>query len=233
MNNATMADEGDVLPESQRACYNQPEQVNEMRLVVDGNDPLVNYKTHFLNTEGAGKLSGLTFVTPKGAYIFLFSGISVVDYRNIASDLQKIEDYTDIKDVTMKINSPGGSAFDGLSIAGLIETYRKKGFNIRAEGAGIIASAAVPIFVACKERVLSKGTMLMVHEAALFKWPGRESASTIKTQDQMMTMLGNRYIDFMVRNTTTPRIEWAKMIKETTWMLPEKAVELGMADSIH
>jgi len=229
---AVHADEGDVLPEKQRPCYEQPATVNRMELVVPETlDPTVNYDSHYLNNEQGRELSGISYITPHTAVIKLFSGISVQDFIRIHDDLRKLEDYTDIRDVVLVINSPGGSAFDGLSIASLILRYRSKGFTIRAEGYGIVASAAVPILAVCSPRMVVPGTFIMVHEAALWKWPGKETQSDIKTQDQMMTMLNDRYVKFLVDHTKTSEDEWRKRIKATTWMTPEQSVDLGLVDS--
>jgi len=226
----SMADEPDVLPDGQRACYNQPAVVNEMRLVVDGSDPLVNPDTHALNTESAGKVSNMMYITPKTVVFNLFSGISTRDFINLKDDLKKLEDYTDKRDVTMNINSPGGSAFDGLAIAGLIKEYRDKGWTIRAHAYSMVASAAVPIYSVCRPRVINPETTLMVHQAAIWKWPGRETSADIKSQDAMMDMLGTRYINLLVENSNLSAEEWKKKIDKTTWFTPTEAEAWGMVD---
>jgi ATP-dependent protease ClpP protease subunit len=229
-----IADEGDVLPNDQQACYETAPTVNRMELVVpeQPKKPDVNYDSHYLNNEYGRKLSALSFITPKTVVIKLFSGISVADFVKIHDDFRKLKDYTDFRDVTLVINSPGGSAFDGLSIASLILSYRDAGFTIRAQGFGIIASAAVPILSVCSPRYVAPGTLIMVHEAALWKWPGRETQSDIKSQDYLMTLLNDRYVSFLVENTTTTDADWRKMIKATTWMTPEKAKTLGLVDEV-
>lgn len=229
-----LADEPDVLPNNQQACYELPEQVTTIKLITDSPpDPTVNPYSHYLNTEFARQLSNLSFITPKGAIIKLFAGISVADFVNVFSDLKKIRDYTDITDITFVINSPGGDAFTGLSIASLLlKAQTDWGFNIRAEGYGIIASAAVPILAVCRPRNVVPGTILMVHEAALWKFPGRETQSDIKSQDKLMTILGERYIQFLVDHTTTSKETWEKLIKDTTWMTPETAKDLGLVDEV-
>jgi len=217
-----------VIPEGQRVCYEQPQVSTDAPV-----DPTVNYDSHYLNNKNGRELSFISYITPKTAVIKLFSGISVADFVKIHDDLRKLKDYTNLRDVTFVLNSPGGSAFDGLSIASLIKKAQDEwGFTVRAEGFGIIASAAVPIFAVCKPRIVAPGTLIMVHEAALWKWPGKETQSDIKSQDALMTMLNDRYVKFLVDHSTTTDEDWRKMIKATTWMTPEKAVELGLADEV-
>jgi len=227
------ADESNILPKDQRACYEQAPEINRFELVNNcEQDPTKNRVSHYLNNDNGRQLSFLSYITPDNVIIKLFSGITVTDFIKMHDDLRMIEDYTDIRDITLVINSPGGSAFDGLSIASLILKYRAKGFNIRAEGFGIIASAAVPILSVCSPRIVAPGTMIMVHEAALWKWPGQETQSDIKTQDIMMTMLNDRYMRFLVDHTTTSLEDWASMIKATTWMTPDTAKDLGLVDKV-
>ncbi len=193
--------------------------------------------SHFLNPEYGGVLSSLTYITPTDdgknhkVYMKLFSGISVSDYVAMNDDFIKLRDYTKIREVTLILNSPGGSAFDGLSIADLIERMQNDhGFTVTAEATGIVASAAVPVFAVCKIRTASPGTLFMVHEAALWKWPGRETSSDIIAQGKLMEKLQARYLDYLVRNSTTSIEEWEKMEKATTWFDVEEAEELGLLE---
>jgi len=228
------ADEGDILPEKQRACYETPPSITRMELINNSkDDPTINYESHYLNNDSGGKLSVTAYITPKTVIMKLFSGIYVADFVRMHDDFRKLMDYTDLRDITLVINSPGGSAFDGLSIASLIDKAKNEwGFTVRAEGSGVIASAAVPVLAVCEPRHVAPGTLIMVHEAALWKWPGRETASDINAQKEMMGLLADRYLGFLVDNTTTSKEDWAKMIEVTTWMNPEKAKELGLVDEI-
>ena len=133
------------------------------------------------------KLSQLTGMTSKGVYIKIFSGLSVADVTRLWNDLIYLRDETEHKVVDMFINSPGGDAFSGLALAGLVNTAQTKwGFTLRAHASGIVASAAVPVFASCEVRYAESGTIFMVHEAALWKWPGRETASDISSQNDLM-----------------------------------------------
>lgn len=176
-------------------------------------------------------LSQLTGLTSKGAYIKIFSGLSVSDVTRLWNDIIYLRDETDRRVVDMFINSPGGDAFSGLALSDLITTAQEKwGFTIRAHASGIIASAAVPVFAVCKKRFAEEGTIFMVHEAALWKWPGRETASDIASQNELMHLLRNRYIGYLVDNSTTSREEWEAMEKKTTWFDVPKARSLGLLE---
>jgi ATP-dependent protease ClpP protease subunit len=179
-----------------------------------------------------GHLSQLSFISNETAFVKIFSGLSVSDVTRLWNDLVVLENNTKIRDVNLFINSPGGDAFSGLALADQIERARRKGFRITAHASGIIASAAVPVFAVCNERFAAPGTIFMVHEAALWKWPGRETASDIRSQNDLMELLRERYIGKLIANSRLDKVKWEELEKKTTWFSAEKAMDWGLVDKI-
>lgn len=179
-----------------------------------------------------GALSQLSFIANDKAFVKIFSGLSVADVTRLWNDLVYLENNTTIRDVNLFINLPGGDAFSGLALADQIERARKKGFKITAHASGIIASAAVPVFAVCDMRLAAQGTIFMVHEAALWKWPGRETASDIQSQNDLMILLRDRYIGKLVGNSNLDKTKWEELEKKTTWFSASKALTWGLVDSI-
>ena len=70
----------------------------------------------------------------------------------------------------------------------------------------------------------------MVHEAALWKWPGRETASDISSQNDLMKLLRNKYIGILVDNSTTTFEDWATMERKTSWFGVDIARKLGLLE---
>jgi ATP-dependent protease ClpP protease subunit len=179
-----------------------------------------------------GKLSFLTFVLKGVAYMKIFSGLSVSDVTRAWSDLCILEHKYGVMNVNLFINSPGGDAFSGLALADQIERAKKRGMTITAHASGIIASAAVPVFAVCSVRLAAPGTIFMVHEAAIWKWPGRETASDIRSQNDLMELLGDRYISKLVANSNLDKAQWQNLEYKTTWFSAKKAKEYGLVDKI-
>jgi ATP-dependent protease ClpP protease subunit len=161
----------------------------------------------------------------------VFSGISISDYRNLVRDITYM-DMHKIKKWDIYINSPGGDAFQGLSIADQILKAKSNGVHVRIFGSGVIASAALPIFAQGHKRFATRSTLFMIHESALWKWPGRETASDIESQHRMMNMLQDMYMAHIVSNSTSTRKDWDAREKQTTWFTAEKAKEWGIVDTI-
>ena len=190
----------------------------------------VNRSMEVANPEG--RLSQLSFISKDKAFVKIFSGLSVADVTRLWNDLVVLENNTEIRDVNLFINSPGGDAFSGLALADQIERARRKGFKITAHASGIIASAAVPVFAVCNVRLAAPGTIFMVHEAALWKWPGRETASDIRSQNELMYLLRDRYIGKLVDNSKLKKDKWEELEKKTTWFSATKALDWGLVDKI-
>lgn len=179
-----------------------------------------------------GSLSNLSFVIGDGAYIKLYSALSSSDMTNIWNDFCVLASY-DIKAVHLFINSPGGNAFTGLAIADELVRATKKGFEITAYASGIVASAAVPILAVCPQRLAAPGTIFMVHETSLWKWPGYETAKDIRAQGKMIELLRDRYMMTLAKYTSLPREKWEHLEGQTTWFSAEQALEWGLVDEIN
>ncbi|MCP5018661.1 MAG: hypothetical protein GY938_25790 [Ketobacter sp.] len=199
---------------------------------IEADTTEVKVEESSINNESGTKLSAISFAGDGTVYMKIYSGISVADTTKFWSDIQKLKEFTDIRDVDLYINSPGGDAFQGLALADQILLARDAGFTVRAHASGIIASAAVPIYAVCTERYATRNTIFMIHEAALWKWPGRETASMIKSQQALMELLRLRYIGILVDHTKTKFEDWVSMEGETTWFDVEEATRLGLVDPI-
>jgi len=207
------------------------EATDPTKVTVDeGQKNRVNRSMEVANPEG--RLSQLSFIANDKAFVKIFSGLSVADVTRLWNDLVVLENNTEIRDVNLFINSPGGDAFSGLALADQIERARRKGFKVTAHASGIIASAAVPVFAVCDVRLAAPGTIFMVHEAALWKWPGRETASDIRSQNDLMYLLRDRYIGKLVDNSKLNKSKWEELEKKTTWFSADKAMDWGLVDHI-
>jgi len=179
-----------------------------------------------------GSLSNLSFTLKDEAFIKIFSALTVADVTNLWNDICILTKTTDIRKLNIFINSPGGDAFSGLALADQIERAKKAGFHVIAHASGIVASAAVPVFAVCNERLAASGTIFMVHETAIWKWPGRETASDIRSQNALMNMLRDRYLEKLVQYSNQSREEWEALEQKTTWFDAEQAKAWGLVDRI-
>lgn len=202
----------------------EPTDVN-----VDNGDN-IHKSMQIRNQEGT--LSNLSFICKDEAYVKIFSALTVADVTNMWNDICVLTKTTNIRNLNLFINSPGGDAFSGLALADQIERAKKSGFRVIAHASGIVASAAVPVFAVCTERLAAPGTIFMVHETSIWKWPGRETASDIRSQNRLMNLLRDRYIKKLTQYSALDRSEWEELEHKTTWFSAEKAKIWGLVDKI-
>jgi len=179
-----------------------------------------------------GSLSQLSFISGKTAFIKIFSGLTVGDVTSLWNDLCVLENSTDIRTINLFINSPGGDAFQGLALSDHIRRAQHRGFHVTAHASGVVASAAIPVFVVCDRRIAAPGTIFMIHEPSLWKWPGRESASDIRAQGQLMGLLQDRYRTILVEHSKLSLEKWKLLEADTTWFSVEQAKAWGLVHEI-
>ena len=179
-----------------------------------------------------GSLSSMSFTCKDEAFIKLFSTLTVGDVSSLWNDICVLDKTTEIRKINLFINSPGGDAFSGLALADQIKRAQGKGFYVSAHASGIVASAAVPVFAVCNQRLAAPGTIFMVHETSIWKWPGRETSSDIRSQNELMDLIRERYLDTLAQHSKRTFDEWADMERKTTWFSAEQAKSYGLVDRI-
>lgn len=145
-------------------------------------------------------------------------GITARDFRN------KLKDTSG--DITLRINSPGGSVMDGIAIYN--DLLAHKG-NVRVEITGVAASIASIIAMAGKEIAIADNAFLMIHNAFIEAIGNKEELS------DLVTVL-SKIDDSMARtyaSRTGAGIRTIKqMMDDETWFTGKEAKEAGFATEI-
>lgn len=130
------------------------------------------------------------------------------------------------KDITVKINSPGGDMFEGIAIYNLLRGHPAK---VTVEVLGWAASAASIIAMAGDEIRMGLGTFMMVHNAwgvvVGNRHDMRESATLFDGFDAALA-------DIYEARTGMKRAEIEKLMDAETFMGPSEAVKNGFADLV-
>lgn len=126
-------------------------------------------------------------------------------------------------DITVRINSGGGNAFEGAAIHAMLKNWPDT-VTVRVEG--IAASAASLIAMAGDEIEMADGAMLMVHDP---------SAITMGTADDhrdsalMLDKIAESYARIYAGRTGKGDDETRAIMRRETWMSADEAVEMGFA----
>ena len=138
---------------------------------------------------------------------------------------QKLED-TKVGTINVHINSPGGSAFEGVAISNLLKNHKAK---IVIHIDGIAASAASVIAMAGDEVIMPENTMMMIHRASTVEW-GNAAAfeKTAKDLRKIDTALAASYKKRFIGEEG----ELDQLLDDETYLTAEEAVAFGLADVV-
>ena len=149
-------------------------------------------------------------------------------YESIsANDIKEALKNVTTETVTVRLNSPGGDAFDGITIYNQLKNHDAK---VIIYVDGLAASAASVIAMAADELIMNTGSMLMIHEASTFAWGTK---TDIKKTLNALEGLDKSLADIYMTRYQGERSEIDTMIQNETWFTASEAVEVGLADKVN
>lgn len=131
-------------------------------------------------------------------------------------------------DVLVLINSPGGSAFDGIAIFNLLRRHAREAGRVRVEIDGLAGSAASLIAMAGDEILMGSGAMFMIHDpsSACFG-----TADDMRKSASSLDEIKAAGIEIYGRSGQSAE-KLAEIMSEETWLTAQKAVTLGFATGL-
>jgi ATP-dependent Clp endopeptidase proteolytic subunit ClpP len=147
-------------------------------------------------------------------------GISVSEFKE-AFDLIR-----DRKEITVFINSPGGSVTEGMALYNILASARDR---ITIEVIGLAASIASIVALAGKSLVMDEGTYFMIHNPWTITWG--EADELRKTADVLDKMRGELINIYAARSGLAGE-EVAQMMDDETWLTADEAQAHGFASSV-
>ena len=147
--------------------------------------------------------------------------VSAIDVVNQIRDLEPGSD------LTLKIHSPGGSVYEGFAIH---ELLTNSGHNITTIGEGLVGSIATVIFMAGKQRKLTKMSRFFVHMPLVMHAEGNADnlEETVKDLREWEKLL----VDFYSTRTKAGKRQLKELLKAETEMSAQNALDLGFATEI-
>lgn len=130
------------------------------------------------------------------------------------------------KDVSVRINSPGGSADEGIS---MYNAARRHTGKVTTHNDGVAASAASVVFMAGAERLVAKQSVVMIHNASALAWGGAE---VMRKMAEILDVYNGNLVSIYKDITGLSESELAVMCDEETWMNAADAVSKKFATGI-
>lgn len=132
-------------------------------------------------------------------------------------------------DITVRLNSGGGIAFDGMAIYSLFRAHGHSGRKVNIVIDGIAASAASLIAMAGDAIEMRAGAMMMIHDAAGITWGTAEDHEKSRA---MLDKLSAQYARVYSARAAKPEAEIRELMLAETWFTAEEAVAAGLATAV-
>ena len=148
-----------------------------------------------------------------------WAGLSARQLVNTLKDI-------DADDITVRINSPGGSVFDGIAIYNSLRHHKAK---IHVQIEGLAASIASVIAMAGDTVHMAENALLMIHNP--FGWVGGDAGELRKMADMLdktTEVIAQTYGSRCGQELETIK----QMMDEETWFTAAEAKDNGLIDAV-
>lgn len=132
----------------------------------------------------------------------------------------------DAKTISLRLNSPGGSVFDGVAIYNALVRHPAT-VNVSVDG--VAASIASVIAMSGDTVVMGRGTRMMIHNPSGF---AGGQARDFRTFADLLDELAKDIAGFYAHRAGGSVDQWLATMDDEKWYSAEEAVEAGLADSI-
>lgn len=139
----------------------------------------------------------------------------------------QLEKFSDVEEITVNINSPGGAVFEGVAIYNMLKRHKAK---VIVNIDGLAASIASVIAMAGDVVRIPSNSMLMVHNAMSMEFGNakdmREAADLL---DKITGTIRTTYLD------KTDKINEATLtalMDAETWLTADEAKHYGLVDEV-
>ena len=160
-------------------------------------------------------------------FIYGTIGSSWYDDGVSASDVAKsIAEAEKIDRIALRINSPGGSVFEGAAI---FTQLKAAGVPIDVRVDGLAASAAFTIAMSGDTIEMGEAAMMMLHNA----WGiAMGEADDMRREADLLDKISNQMAGIYAERSGQTVADVIAMMKVETWLGPQDAVDKGFANSI-
>ena len=148
-----------------------------------------------------------------------FWGISAQDF---AQDLALLKG----KNLTLRLNSPGGDVFDGLAIKNLIADHPA---NVTVKVDALAASIASVIAQAGDKVIMGNNSQMMIHDASGM---AMGDAGDMRDMAALLDMISDNIAGVYAQRAGGEADDWRKTMKDEKWYTADEAVAAGLADSV-
>ena len=149
-----------------------------------------------------------------------FGGISAKAFA------EELKGLGGVKHLNVRLNSPGGSVFDGVTIYNLL---RQHPAQVTTTIDGIAASIASIIFQAGDRRIIAENGTYMIHDPWTMAYG---SADDLRRQADVLEKLGASLRSTYAARSGLSSEQVRELMSEETWFDAHETLEAGFADEV-
>ena len=139
---------------------------------------------------------------------------------------ETLDALSDVKEIRVHINSPGGSVFEAIAIMNQLRAHSAR---VVAIVDGLAASAASFIAVSADEVVMAPHSELMVHDA----WGvSIGNAADMRAFADTLDHLSDNIANIYAAKSGGDAAAWRAVMMSETWISADEAVAAGLADRV-
>lgn len=139
---------------------------------------------------------------------------------------KQLEELGDVDIINLHINSCGGDVGEGLAIYNALKNHKAK---VKTYCDGFACSIASVIFMAGDERIMSKASLLMIHNAWTYTMG---NANELRKQADDLDKITSASINVYMSNINITEKELKKLMDNETWLDYKECIEMGFATSV-
>jgi len=163
-------------------------------------------------------------VSADDAWLYEWFGIPVASKNAFRTELSKHKG----KDIVLWVDSNGGDVFAATGMYNALMEHKKDGAKITSKTEKAMSAATIPI-MAADERLVSPGSMTMVHNPLTGI---RGYASDLRKTADVLDEVKEAIINAYQLGTGRPREDISRMMDNETYMSASTAVNEGFATGI-
>nr|DAJ18494.1 MAG TPA: putative ATP dependent Clp protease [Caudovirales sp. ctnYA4] len=147
-----------------------------------------------------------------------------------ASFAKELENYKNVSQINLRINSPGGDVFEASTIYNLLKDFAKVN-NIQITGYidGLAASAASFLVLCASKVVMGIGALFMIHNPLTYAYG---NTAELQKQIQLLDTVKESILDIYCTKSKLNREEIAEKMNNEKWFRANEALEAGFVDEI-
>mgnify|MGYP000002251870 FL=1 len=166
----------------------------------------------------------------KDRVIVVESEVNTAMASSVVAQLLLLEKQDPHAEITMYINSPGGSVMDGLAIADTMEfiscDVRTVGLGMQASMGSFLLASGTP-----GKRHMLRRSQIMIHRLSSgVKGDYHSMESNWKHVESLHQMLIEEYARMSQGKRTAEQFE--ELMRYDNWLTAEQAIEYGIIDSV-